>query len=816
MRKIYLLLLSLLLLPYGMRAETGEAFEVTGGTSGTDYSYSDGVLTVNAGADITISMASGATEPTSDRIVVNGNAKITLNGVNITGSKYDNINGTDAQSAIDVSENATLILNLSESSQNTLTGGAGESSVGAPGIHVPSSASVVIQGSGDLSVTGGSSNGTCGGSGIGGKPRSGQAGEACGTVIILATGNVTVAGGDGQGSTADGLDIGGGLGTTDGGNGQGIRPVSGQENTYTVWGELTLPCDITIPEGATVIIPEGASLNTGSHTLTNNGTIRVEGTLEGEVGGTVQKELTTDMVTVAEGPYTYTGQEIKPDVTVTDYTAVTDYTLSYSDNTNAGTATITVTPTDGGSLFGGDVTKTFTISQATNEWTTEPSIQGWTYNETANTPTGAAKFGTVSFTYAFKDSETYSETAPTAAGDYVLKATVAATNNYTGLEKTVEFTIASITATLGYAETEIKKQVGDEAFTNELTNESSIQVSYESSNTNVATVDANGKVTIFAAGTTTIIATDNDPNYEAKAASYTLTVEHADLPEGSEIELNKTSETIEFVGEMTTTLTATVTGDLGENPKWEWKSSDEAVATVESNEAESLLRTTTHKGEATVTIHKTGEAIITATYTDSKYAGKVTFNLTVTEKEEEPAPDPKPEPGPGPTPTPDPTPIYYNIQFENICEGVDASLSKGVVKEGNQVSVYIEVEEGYDAENLKVLFKRSLYGYWEEVEEGVQPGEYIIYNVYTDIYVKVEGVEKIEEEPTGMFDIESTKVYAQNGNLYVYTSQPQEVMIITMNGTILKRERQEGLRSYPLPKGVYIICIGEERMKVRI
>lgn len=66
-----------------------------------------------------------------------------------------------------------------------------------------------------------------------------------------------------------------------------------------------------------------------------------------------------------------------------------------------------------------------------------------------------------------------------------------------------------------------------------------------------------------------------------------------------------------------------------------------------------------------------------------------------------------------------------------------------------------------------------------------------------------------------MSDIEGTKVYTQNGSLYVYTSQPQEVMIITMNGTILKRERQEGLRFYPLPKGVYIICIGEERYKVR-
>ena len=821
MRKIYLLLLSLILLPYMAVADTS-AFNVTTneGSSENAYTYSEGVLTVNGGANITISMAEGATEPTSDRIAVTGNAEITLNGVNITGSKYDNINETDAQSAIDVSENATLILNLSESSQNTLTGGDGESSVGAPGIHVPSSASVVIQGSGALSVTGGNSTSTYGGSGIGGKSAGGSGGETCGTVIILATGSVKITGGSGQHTSAGGADIGGGLGTTDGGNGQGIRPVSNQENTYTVWGNLELPCDITIPDGATVTIPEGASLTVPEEvTLTNNGTIKVEGALTGNVTGTVQTKLTVEMVTVAKGIYTYTGEAHEPTVTIEGYDVNTDYTVEYSNNTNAGEATITVKPTETGKLFGSAVTVNFTISQATNEWTTEPNIQGWTYNGTANTPTGAAKFGTVSFTYASKDSETYSETAPTAAGDYVLKATVAATNNYTGLEKTVEFTIAPITATLEYAETEVKKQVGDEAFTNVLTNGSSIQVSYESSNTNVATVDANGKVTILAAGTTTITATDNDPNYEAEAASYTLVVDPITLEEGSGISITGGQQEVEFDGTGTTmTLTATVTvsDGLGTDGQWIWASSNTDIATVpeHGDEAVAMLRANnaTESSTATVTIHKIGEATITATYTDSKYTGEVTFNLTVTEKEEEPAPKPDPDP----TPQPDPTPLYYNIQFENICEGVDASLSKSVVKEGNQVSVYVEVEEGYDAENLKVMFKRSLYGYWEEVEEGVQPGEYIIYNVYTDIYVKVEGVEKIEEEPTGMSDIEGTKVYAQNGNLYVYTSQPQEVMIITMNGTVLRRERQEGLRSYPLPKGVYIICIGEERMKVRI
>ena len=243
------------------RAAAG-AFEVTGGTSGTDYSYSDGVLTVNDGANITISMANGATTPTSDRIVVaaNATATITLNGVSITGPGPDISSGAPAQSAIDVGENAHLILNLSDNTTNALTGGSGGIDLGAPGIHVPSSASLVIQGSGELSVTGGNSTNTYGGSGIGGKPSSGQAGEACGTVIILATGTVTVTGGTGQTSSSGGADIGGGLGTTDGDNGQGIRLVSGQENTYTVWGDLTLPDGITIPGGVTVVVPDGTSL----------------------------------------------------------------------------------------------------------------------------------------------------------------------------------------------------------------------------------------------------------------------------------------------------------------------------------------------------------------------------------------------------------------------------------------------------------------------------------------------------------------------------------------------------------------------------
>ena len=327
---------------------------------------------------------------------------------------------------------------------------------------------------------------------------------------------------------------------------------------------------------------------------------------------------------------------------------------------------------------------------------------------------------------------------------------------------------------------------------------------YKLSSASEWTPCAGTTITHLAPGTYQVRATATDATFAGEAASVTI-------EEVVEIQIDKSESSIEL-GSEGVTLTATITNieDVNKAENWIWESDNEAIAKVEMLKPEadaSTTRSADNLVESTARVTPVGEgtATITVTYTGTKYTATKTYDITVKVKEEESAPDPKP----------DPTPLYYNIQFEDICEGVDASLSKGVVKEGNQVSVYVEVEEGYDTENLKVLFKRSLYGYWEEVEEGVQPGEYIIYNVYADIYVKVEGVEKIEEEPTGIEELEGTKAYAQNGSLYVYTSQPQEVMIITMNGTILKRERQEGLRSYSLPKGVYIICIGEQTFKVR-
>jgi uncharacterized repeat protein (TIGR02543 family) len=78
----------------------------------------------------------------------------------------------------------------------------------------------------------------------------------------------------------------------------------------------------------------------------------------------------------------------------------------------------------------------------TNEFTKQLEIVGWTYGETANTPTASVKYGTIKYTYSTAADGEYSEIVPTDAGTYYVKATVEETDKYTGLESdAVEFGI---------------------------------------------------------------------------------------------------------------------------------------------------------------------------------------------------------------------------------------------------------------------------------------------------------------------------------------------------------------------------------------
>ena len=157
---------------------------------------------------------------------------------------------------------------------------------------------------------------------------------------------------------------------------------------------------------------------------------------------------------------------------------------------------------------------------------------------------------------------------------------------------------------------------------------------------------------------------------------------------------------------------------------------------------------------------------------------------------------------------------YYNIYEDEICEGVTVEFSRDVVREGQSVLVTVKVEEGFDTTKLALKFKRALFGYWEDLTltPTENPGEYIIKNIYTDIYVHSEGA-----VPTGIESIDGVKVYTKDGSLFVQTPQEEPVRIISITGAIVKNEQQVGLKQYTgLQRGVYVVMVGDQVFKVRI
>ena len=121
---------------------------------------------------------------------------------------------------------------------------------------------------------------------------------------------------------------------------------------------------ITVPD-AGYEIADNKATNVGNYTATLTG----KGNFKGEVKvqwSIVAANANLFNITLGTNEYTYDGTAKTPTVTVKDGEATlvenTDYTLAYTANTNAGTATVTAT---GKGNYSGTQTATFTIKPAT-------------------------------------------------------------------------------------------------------------------------------------------------------------------------------------------------------------------------------------------------------------------------------------------------------------------------------------------------------------------------------------------------------------------------------------------------------------------
>ncbi|MCD8365287.1 MAG: YDG domain-containing protein, partial [Clostridiales bacterium] len=359
---------------------------------------------------------------------------------------------------------------------------------------------------------------------------------------------------------------------------------------------------------------EGKTITASGITLTGDdvGNYTLSNTTATTGGSITTRTLGESDFTVDTTAETYTGFAITKAVSSTgSLVEGTDYTISYSsDNTNAGTVTITLT---GSGNCTGTLTYNFTINKATptvsltgvesknyngtavsdptvsvtlvgsEEYSGTPTVTYYSVaddgTETAlssapvdvgnykvvvevdagrnyTTATAEAAFSifaaeqdvtiegftdvvydgqthevtvttdadaTVTVTYTDADGNTVA--APVNAGTYTAHVTVTR-DNYATVEEDVTVSIAQAAQSISYDTTSVTKTVGDDAFTNKLTQTTVYgTITYTSSDISVAAVDSYGQVTIVGAGTAIITATvSGSDNYASATASYTLTV----------------------------------------------------------------------------------------------------------------------------------------------------------------------------------------------------------------------------------------------------------------------------------------------------
>ena len=361
-------------------------------------------------------------------------------------------------------------------------------------------------------------------------------------------------------------------------------PQAGQMAIYEGDRQLTEAKDVTSGKELTFTIDTAkANLENGWHTLIAKfvGSQNMAEQAETKKVFIRQAGIGRADVAVEGESFTYTGSPITPAVSVTLKNGTqlikgTDYTLAYTNHTNAGTATVTVT---GIGNYIGTAKKTFVISKAAAPEISWPTASALTCGEKVSDSLlsgGSTQYGTFTWSDDVKD------TIPTV-GTYSYKVVFTPSadteNNYetiTTKEKEISLTVnaksltgAQVTVSGSYTYTGQAQIPAADAVTVQLDGETIPNDRYTisaSDNTNVGqatvTVTGKGNYTGTASGTFTIgKATPNPTTPTELNAVYGSTLKDVPLPKGWAWDTPDTS--VGNVGEKT--FAATYTEDNSSN-----------------------------------------------------------------------------------------------------------------------------------------------------------------------------------------------------------------------------------------------------------
>ena len=372
-----------------------DQFVVEGGEKDVDYTYQNGILTFVKDGDYVLKHPSGIID-TSDRVVIanNFNGSLKLDNISI------NLGGVPC---IDVASDANLKLIIR--GKNTL-GVHSHDPAAIQFMNVAENGSLTIDSEepvGELNLHG------CNGPGLGSPGYS-----------DAYTKNIYIDGGIIDASST-------------------YCSAIGSHNDKN-------PSEITINGGVVKggkIGSRDVSSNTGSKVIINGGYIQNNINVEAEInGGFVTGIIEDKEIKNSKGEIVY-----KTDITLENNSVKSlkvdgkDYnfpTQSGIDKISVylpqGEHILTQEDYDGNTyeykvIIGNDGTV-----KHVNAWEIDLTINGWTYGQNANEPSAKSKFGGVVFSYSDKKDGNYTNIVPSNAGTYYVKATVAETENYTGLE----------------------------------------------------------------------------------------------------------------------------------------------------------------------------------------------------------------------------------------------------------------------------------------------------------------------------------------------------------------------------------------------
>lgn len=312
--------------------------------------------------------------------------------------------------------------------------------------------------------------------------------------------------------------------------------------------------------------------------------------------GTSAKAISTLDISAIPN-YTYTGSAIKPTVTIKDGTTTlklgTDYTVSYSNNTNAGTATVTINAA--GSTYYGSTTRTFTILQAAAPSSVPVSAMEVSSNVKTVGEVSLTAYPNWSWQSADKTKVLVSGGTVTAVAEY----TGSDKANYKQTTVTVSITrLVPVVTDFELNATQIELKGGEpfklEVDKNSITPSDAVfsTVTYSSSDTKVATVGTDGTIMAKATGTAVIT---------AKLDSVTKTCKVSVTNPCTAFELSASQITL--IEGNPYTLSVATTPENADYDSISWISNREDVVTVSGG-----MLTALKEGSAVITVRLTSAA----------------------------------------------------------------------------------------------------------------------------------------------------------------------------------------------------------------